>query len=1526
MSARDRSRGPPSGDFVPHREPRRVGNGGFTGPGEATTSRAEKFEDEKRRIIQSCFSKKDSDGSCAYTLAFCLSQIINPYLVLAERLREYFDLELPLPFRSQFWFATTVVESYITHIRITEDAAYPSTPAPPNSPPENKKVRVIVVAVRRSGRVRMHKARENNDGTFSIGKTWMLDDLSAVQSYTGFVPSTPMEQQHKQWAATVGFVVTVGKPYYWHARSSKEKDFFIGSLVKIYRKYTGGKLPNLIGFDDRERQLLAGTPSPGPPGSRGGGLPGAERAFPVPRSPSSQGSRPQSPYTGRAPSRDGPREFRRQPSEEQVLRAQRSRDQMQRPSTSHSGRVPAPSPLGPSPQPLPAFSPDHRDQPPPRSNERLTTENRVPKVPVLAPPEPRTKEVPSSLSISTPLSHVKSDASIQASVSLDTRPPPLPDSQVPSEPNPVLQTEEPSSSLRDVGHNKDIPAGTPGSTSTEKSKLAQPAASGLDLDKPLNPSMEKLSIREAQEDQSLGPVAMQAPDIPPALRPASSRSDNVPKPSVTPEAPETIPPLAPLQTTEPSGPPAEKLPSPPVLSSPESYKSVEEEMDAHRPGLGPMIKKKPSRDIAGAFRKAATAYGAFRPRPGGAGERLLAAAKKQQSMSDEPDGITGVIPAPSLRVGNEPASATASAPGTPDKEAPPPLPSPVKELPSPVVPTVVEPPTVEITQAVADDAATTITVTEDEMRDSARDAVKIPADERARSVSPSPNGRRRRREDNTIKYCQALGIETGILEGRGVDFDDILTDLGWNGRLNDEKKIEDLEADIRREIGRVEATSWLGNLEQQEGKVDQLAKLIERTIEECEELEGLLTLYSHELNTLHDDVSYIETQSQGLQVQTANQKLLHNELQNLLKTLSISSADLQPLKESSLSNPDGLRDTEMALSTLYKAMVMIDPDVWQNKKRLVDAAGEQGSVGVYADTEIGQMRAIKEKKEEYRAQSRMFLQRLRQFMAIAYKVAEQKRIDAAANGSKDSLKLDSEARAFFRQELWMYSALTLFAREVSAPEWQGLINLYEQQAKLPYQNEFRDNALAWKRAARKPTGEEQELLFTHQEKEKESEGITMAARKLTVRRGKTMRAAAGLRLSFGEKQHGKLEPFEVFAGTLHETLNMISEEQNFIILFFHLSSLAHVEFPDLVASGNPDERPLPDFRARQSHDPDRGMARKVEQIMDEVYSFWSSDMQNLVDWALKSDPLQGIGILSALEKAMSDFDDTNQEFIIHCLQKLHSRLNGLFNRFVDEQIRGIEDTKVKVNKRKGVISFMRVFPHFSAAVENMLSQPNQEFFDIRVSVHDAYDRINRAMWESLKFIAKEAPTGAGATGGDHEDKEVLNYHILLIENMNHYIEEVDVRGLPVLERWRDRAHQDYEEHLKLYLDLVIHRPLGKLLEFIESTEGLMAGGGNPADISSRPSHTRSVAKKVLAMYDGKEIRRGIELLKKRVEKHFGDGDDTGLSRSLVMKVLHECERRYEEVYDRTRRVLDAVYEGQLELEWRKEDAIAMFKR
>jgi hypothetical protein len=265
-----------------------------------------------------------------------------------------------------------------------------------------------------------------------------------------------------------------------------------------------------------------------------------------------------------------------------------------------------------------------------------------------------------------------------------------------------------------------------------------------------------------------------------------------------------------------------------------------------------MVKKKAGKDIAGAWKKAATAAGAFKPRAGGAGERLLAAAKKQQADTVGPDGITGVVPAPSLtRSATDPPQSPVAAKSDQDLQLPTPVvaPSPAPSPAAiPIPPSGPDTPTVEITEPALEDKPVAPVETPEVSQDNLTDVV-VKVQDRSRTPSPAAQGRRRRhREDHTMKYCQALGIDPRVLDGRGIDFDDILTDLGWNGRLADEQKIEDLEADVRREIGRVEATSWLGNLEQQEGKVEQLASLIDRTIEECDELDGLLTLYSHELN------------------------------------------------------------------------------------------------------------------------------------------------------------------------------------------------------------------------------------------------------------------------------------------------------------------------------------------------------------------------------------------------------------------------------------------------------------------------------------------------------------------------------------------------------------------------------------------------------------------------------------------------------------------------------------------------------
>jgi exocyst complex component 1 len=284
---------------------------------------------------------------------------------------------------------------------------------------------------------------------------------------------------------------------------------------------------------------------------------------------------------------------------------------------------------------------------------------------------------------------------------------------------------------------------------------------------------------------------------------------------------------------------------------------------------------------------------------------------------------------------------------------------------------------------------------------------------------------------------------------------------------------------------------------------------------------------------------------------------------------------------------------------------------------------------------------------------------------------------------------------------------------------------------------------------------------------------------------------------------------------------------------------------------------------------------------------------------------------------------SNQDYLNNVLQKLNSSLESRFTKFVEEQIHAIEETKVKIKKRKGVISFMRVFPNFSAAVENMLSTTDATS-SVRRAVDREYERIVKSMFDSLKVIARENPATLTSSGADPEDKEALNYHILLIENMNHFSEELNTHGLEVLEDWKEAASNEMAEHMGLYLNAVMRRPLGKLLEYLENLESQVASGKNMTIITAQPSNSKVTFNKILSTYDGREVRKGIEALRKRVEKHFGDADDPSLSRDLVNRVLRECEKFYNDVEMRISTITASVYGGDVLFEWPRADVKAAF--
>ncbi|RMZ90932.1 hypothetical protein DV736_g1824, partial [Chaetothyriales sp. CBS 134916] len=1428
----------------PHLHPRQNGR-----PAPAETDsyqrRAALFEQEKRRIIDSCFAKVDDDGM--------------------------------------------QLESYITHVRVVEDGVYPSSPPPPDSGVNNKKNRVILVAVRRSGKVRVHKARENANGSFSIGKTWSLDELTAIQSYTGFQPSNPQERLERQWAGLVGFIVSLGKPYYWQATTAKEKEFFIASLVKIYRKYTGGRLPQLIGFPQHELDVLVG-PGSGPQlqpasvsqsaGSRGGSGTLAQNGTPPPppliRPPSSHGQRPPTRSALRPDTAESDRPFTRDEHRPRPLQGPR------RPSAEN---LPSPR-LRPPVLASPLPRPDDQRSRPFGANRQPSAQElyapRTPSRPDEALPAQSTESVahgPDS-GPSTPgttysdLHPIEPAPPVPKAPEQDVperRRPPLADQQTSSAPSYNSQVIAPAKTPDYV-----TPQGTPGLAPIQKTISAESVRPHIPGQFP-QPTPGSTGtdgyFDSASVNQSID--SMKALDN-------KAKSDAVPGPVQSPNDGETA----------------------------EAKKTGAE----FRPGLGPMMKKKSAKEIAAQFRKAAIAATAFQPRQGGAGARLRAMQDKQ---SDEPDGITSVVPAPLLRG----LSADAAPPVSPVSD---------KERPStPLANSIL--PKIQLLHTATEDSLSSTNakpVTDDKPVTFAEplqpaepsrpvelepgvelQKAAVPAQSLDQARSGSPQRRKRQRQElEADKFCSALGLDSRVLDGRGLDFNELLTEFGWEGRLKAGRKLEHFDSDVRREIGRAQATGWLGHLDQQENRLHDLARAFDKTIVECDEMDGLLTLYSHELNTLHDDIEYIEAQSQGLQVSTANQKLLLAELQSLLKTLTISSSDLEALRRAPLDDNEGIAAIERALILLHRAMLTIDPDIRSNRKRQEAAStADRTGVGIYADTDIGQMRAVRQKKEAYREESLTFVRRFNQHIIALFKLAEQRSSEELARTSASALALSARLPALqaSRVELWVYSPMMLFIREVNSYEWQTLISSYEINIKSTYLDYFRDNTLAQRKNARKPTGEELEALFTHQDKDDTDKSLTStAARKLTVKRSKTTKPT-GLRQQLDHRRDGKPDASEIFDLVLQDQAKLVSEEQNFIVHLFHLSSSASVDFAD-EASKLPGQRAVPNLNAPLAYDADRDMAKIVLQAVEGIFQFWPSDLQALVEWVLRADQLQAVGVLCALERALATYEDTNQEYITRTLRQIHDRVTGLLHKFVDDQVRAIEETKVKVKKRKGVISFMRTLPLFIAALENMMPQElgQKDSLEVRFILNDVYGKILKAMWESLNFIAKDNPaSGSGPqshapNSGGPEDKEALNYHILLIENMNHFIEEVDSHGNLVLEEWAEKAAHGLDSHLMQYSDAVIQRPLGKWLDFVESTEALMKvnDSSSYATIASKPSHSRSAAKKVLAAYDSRE------------------------------RVLDESGTRYAHAWDRMKTIIDNVYEGSLEIDWRKDEIVAMFKR
>lgn len=1512
-------------------------------------SLAKQYDADKERLVKSCFSKVDQTGQ--------------------------------------------LLESYITHVRVTEDSHYPSARPPPDSPANAKKPRVIIIAVRKSGRVRMHKARENPNGTFQIGKTWNLDDMTSVENDLG---------------APCGFTMHLGKPYYWATGTPKEKTVFVSSAIRIYRKYRNGAVPTMIGWDSSIGSPMpnqspkfkgASSPQPGlqpgqsaplqpgqsqpmrpgagvrgtpPPEFAGSppvgrhmsqasghsaspisipgqspvshyhqyGSPASNQGTSVPRSgydsPSTPGSGPYAKHTrGRSTASIGsavsigsnssagnsiPGHARRrsaasiEPTSPVIHRVQ-SHEQGQ------FTKAPA-SPIKATPG-LAAG---------------MTSSQSAHNVRSMVDPEPSAGSGPAH-----GLSQSKSMHQMNRAGQIETEAPPVPQFDRQDWEQQQRQQKERAEQERQQKDRQERQERLELERKRMEDRKRQEEAERkqemerqrLERERLDNERREKDRIeRERQEHERLEMERHERERQERARKDSQSHAQSAAAAAAAASAavaaavavhPAPSIPSVPARTprAEPETVVIEDSPSPPTAKSLENRQptipviSVDEpdefDMDSpNPPALAPMAP--PAAASGASASTSAPAHGRSYSE-----DRVLGAGFVEE---------------------------------TPHKDREP-------RLPEFVVIDDDEPPKTKTHQRSGSQMSfesNLARVDEGKALPKQRHQKKVSLSEPSTEGLPSTiaggtssstrdsiHRHRRHRSSGSLSSSRRLSRDlssnktpityVGTSQADSTLIEDTLVELNWSGN----KEAKALEADINRELGVLEESN-IAHVIDLDTKLGDLTDDLDTAIAQCDELDAILTFFSVELGGLGSDIDYIESQGHGLQVQTTNQKILWEELNSIIDTMSVPSREMEIIRRARLDTPQDVAYAETALIDLFAALSSV---------RNMGSKSSKG--GREEDVFIGNMRALQEKRSLYEQAAVDFIARAQTSLQDKVReavVSSSSQLSHAASNSSATTGLPTIPGLIGTvNSLFKYAGIVLFVRDVDPSAYAAVLKQYERSARDYYEAASTAFFARWKQQFKASDKTDQQSMFSPGRETQHPEEKVSAVRSLTMKRSHSHQNVSRKRdVSLSLNKNDRLQ--NSFSGIVEAIQSALNSEQEVLIQLFHMTSFGATNYNAFVKQFPASQRLAFARHVKRGVDPDRENSRAFATVLSGIFAPFSHECLTYFETVMETRPLECPTLFAVLDAQIEPMESTNQNFLLSLVAKIYDRSVNLWKTFVARQVDMINNTHVSCKRRSGVVSFVACFPEFCEKVEQQIPAGDSNG-SVRTLVNDSYDKLGKAIFHNLQRASTDVSlkgtgptsTGGGSTGSaikmaassltnssasnplssnaDHEDKEILNYHILIVENMNclmDALQEGVIGHSHVLIGHRDNAVSLYRTHLSEYSGNVLRRPFGKIIDYVEGVEALLKKDPS-ASPTQKHSYNKKAIKAVISSCSPKDVRKVVEVLRKRVEKHFGASAEDDLAASvspayndeLLAKVWGALQAETVSVFNRLNNIISKYF-------------------
>ncbi|CAD6187358.1 unnamed protein product [Caenorhabditis auriculariae] len=363
---------------------------------------------------------------------------------------------------------------------------------------------------------------------------------------------------------------------------------------------------------------------------------------------------------------------------------------------------------------------------------------------------------------------------------------------------------------------------------------------------------------------------------------------------------------------------------------------------------------------------------------------------------------------------------------------------------------------------------------------------------------------------------------------------------------------------------------------------------------------------------------------------------------------------------------------------------------------------------------------------------------------------------------------------------------------------------------------------------------------------------------------------------------------------LAELSAVIDAEQKFVVRFFHINSELLAQF-ETTSTGSGDSSSL------GGRSMEKFMNEQVRSVMGGLFESLNIHLDSFCRAICKHKPSNVLLLFVIMSKKVLSPLDSSSYFSV-TFGSLVVLIKRQFDAFMESEGQAYADVKVPKRTRIGILPTILRFENFVRNAETIF-----EGAERRTDLEKWYSHLYRCLCDGIQR--------ASANPNSKSPPSVVKF-----ENYHQLYLTLSELKITCLDRQRKDAKALKEEHIDAYVKEYMGRPLEKIQSFFDHVnDAIELRGVKPEEVSYQPQFSRLELKKVISQYPGKEVKKGLDQLYKKIEKSLVENS------SLLQVVWRNMQEQFLKQLHEYHKLIQSCYPGsKIDLDVSTDDVLRFF--